>query len=163
LRFRWHAPDAEPNTYASGPSFARRSRMAASRPSGLNGMRRFSLALAIAPGIPIWNVSQFTRLFWISGISPRRQHGSSAPMMKEHAWKLILFARADARQIPPTHFRSTTSRNNDVLQRVHVSRGVCPGFRGVCDTVLTQTRFLFKRRHIDAHGLVHSICHYARA
>ena len=76
--------------------------------------------------------------------------------LKEHAWKLIPFTRADAHQIPPTHFRSTTSRNNDVLQRVHVNRGVCPGFRGVCDTVLTQSRFLFKRRHTDAHGLVHS-------
>jgi hypothetical protein len=80
----------------------------------------------------------------------------------EHAWKLIPFTRADAHQIPPTHFRSTTSRNNDVLQRVHVSRGVCPGFRGVCDTFLTQSRFLFKlkRRHTDAHGLVHSIWQY---
>jgi hypothetical protein len=78
----------------------------------------------------------------------------------EHAWKLIPFTRADAHQIPPTHFRSTTSRNNDVLQRVHVSRGVCPGCRGVCDTVLTQSRFLFKRRHTDAHGLVHSIWQY---
>src|SRR5712691_9046060 len=77
--------------------------------------------------------------------------------LKEHAWKLIPFARADAHQIPPAHFRSTTSRNNDVLQRLHVSRGVCPGFRGVCDTVLTQTRFLFKRSHTEAHGLVHSI------
>jgi len=26
----------------------------------LNGMRRFSLSFAVAPGIPIWQVSQFT-------------------------------------------------------------------------------------------------------
>ena len=37
-----------------------------------------------------------------------------------HAWKSDLFTRADAHQIPPTHFRSTTSRNNDLLQCVPV-------------------------------------------
>src|SRR6185295_20380407 len=57
----------------------------------------------------------------------------------EHAWKLTPAARADAHEIPPTHSRSTTSRNNDLLQRVPVSDGVAPGFRGACDTVLTQT------------------------
>ena len=51
---------------------------------------------------------------------------------------MIPFARADAHQIPPTQFRSTTSRNNDLLQRIPVNDGVAPGFRGVCDTVLTQ-------------------------
>ena len=56
----------------------------------------------------------------------------------EHAWKLIPLARADAHRNPPTHSRSTTSRNNDLLQRVPVNDGVAPGFRGVCDTVLTQ-------------------------
>jgi hypothetical protein len=29
--------------------------------------------------------------------------------LKEHAWKLTPAARADAHDIPPTHFRSTTS------------------------------------------------------
>ena len=48
--------------------------MAASRPSGLNGTRRFSLSFVVSPGMPIWHVSQFTRRFWISSISPRRQH-----------------------------------------------------------------------------------------
>ena len=48
----------------------------------------------------------------------------------EHAWKLTPAARADAHEIPPTHSRSTTSRNNDLLQRVPVSDGVAPGFRG---------------------------------
>jgi hypothetical protein len=57
-----------------------------------------------------------------------------------HAWKLTPLARADAHQIPPTHCRSTTFRNNDLLCRVPVNGGVAPGFRGVCDTVLTQFR-----------------------
>jgi hypothetical protein len=34
---------------------------------------------------------------------------------KEHAWKLFPFTRADADQLPPTQFRSTTFRNNDLL------------------------------------------------
>src|SRR5262245_46204626 len=55
-----------------------------------------------------------------------------------YAWKSDLFTRADAHQIPPTHFRSTSSRNIDTRRRVLVNAGVCPGFRGVCDTVLTQ-------------------------
>jgi hypothetical protein len=38
--------------------------------------------LAVAPGIPIWHVSQSTRRFWIISISPRQQHSSSAPMMR---------------------------------------------------------------------------------
>jgi len=58
--------------------------------------------------------------------------------LKEHAWKLDRFTRADAHQVPPTHFRSTTSRNNDLLRRVPANYCVNPGFRGVCDTVLTQ-------------------------
>src|SRR6476619_347586 len=60
--------------------------------------------------------------------------------LKEHAWKSDLFTRADAHQIPPTHFRSTTSRNKDVHAHVPVNHGVHPGFRRVCDTVLTQFR-----------------------
>src|SRR6185295_1736900 len=55
-----------------------------------------------------------------------------------HAWKLMPSARADAYRTAPRHSRSTTSRNNDLLQRVPVNDGVAPGFRGVCDTVLTQ-------------------------
>jgi hypothetical protein len=49
-----------------------------------------------------------------------------------------LSARADAHHIPPTPFRSTTFRNNDVRLRVSVNCGVEQGFRGVSDTVLTQ-------------------------
>ena len=71
--------------------------------------------------------------------------------MKEHAWKLLPLARADAHRIPPTQFRSTTSRNNDLLQRVPVNDGVCPGFRGVCDTVLTQNAFPVIEIAADAH------------
>src|SRR5262245_44600641 len=59
--------------------------------------------------------------------------------LKEHAWKLILSARADAHQISPTHFRSTTSRNNDVASTCPlVNHRVDRGFRGYGDTVLTQ-------------------------
>ena len=58
--------------------------------------------------------------------------------MKEHAWKLIPLARADAHQIPPTQFPSTTFRNSDVRRRVPVNHGVDQAFRGVSDTVLTQ-------------------------
>jgi hypothetical protein len=48
----------------------------------------------------------------------------------EHAWKLNPLARADPHRNAPTHFRSTTSRNNDLPQRVPVNDGVAPGFRG---------------------------------
>jgi hypothetical protein len=50
--------------------------------------------------------------------------------LKEHAWKLVLLARADAHQISPTHLRSTISRNNDLYERVPVNADVDPGFRG---------------------------------
>ena len=74
--------------------------------------------------------------------------------LKEHAWKADLFTRADAHRIPPTHSRSTTSRNINTRRGVPVNDGVTPGFRGACDTVLTQNRFPFRRRHTDAHRLV---------
>src|SRR5437879_4320392 len=57
----------------------------------------------------------------------------------EHAWKSDFFTHAQ--QHPPTRFPSTTSRNNDVHRSVPVNAGVGPGFRGICDTVLTQTLF----------------------
>jgi hypothetical protein len=41
-----------------------------------------------------------------------------------HAWKLILLARANAHRNPPTHSRSTTSRNNDVHRSVPVNHAV---------------------------------------
>jgi hypothetical protein len=66
--------------------------------------------------------------------------GEMSEWLKEHAWKLIPLARADAHQNAPTHSGSTTSTNNDLLQRVPVNDRVAPGFRGVCDTVLTQRR-----------------------
>ena len=71
---------------------------------------------------------------------------------KEHAWILIPLARADALRNTPTHFRSTTSRNNDLFQRVPVNDGVAPGFRWVCDTVLTQRRDSVKRTNLDKLG-----------
>ena len=42
----------------------------------------------------------------------------------ERAWKLIPLARADAHHNPPTHSRSTTSRNIDMRRRVPVNDGV---------------------------------------
>src|SRR5262252_3567462 len=48
----------------------------------------------------------------------------------EHAWKSTPPARADAHKIPPTHSRSTTSRNNDVRRRVPVNHCVARGFGG---------------------------------
>ena len=58
--------------------------------------------------------------------------------LKEHAWKLIPLARADAHRDAPTPSPSATSRNNDVCRRLPVNHGVCPGFQGVSGTVLTQ-------------------------
>jgi hypothetical protein len=77
--------------------------------------------------------------------------GEMSEWLKEHAWKSISAARADPHRNPPTHFRSTTSRNNDLLQRVPVNDGVAPGFRGVCDTVLTQSGNPLTSRHTNAH------------
>jgi hypothetical protein len=68
-----------------------------------------------------------------------------------HAWKLIPLPRADAHQNPPTQSPSTTSRNNDARERVPVSRGICRGFRGVCDTVLTQNAVPVSEIPADAH------------
>ena len=67
--------------------------------------------------------------------------------LTEHAWKLIPSARADALQNIPTHVPPTVSRNNDVRRSVPVNHGVCPGFQGVSDTVLTQ-RFGGLRRRL---------------
>jgi hypothetical protein len=64
--------------------------------------------------------------------------GEMSEWLKEHAWKLVPLARADAHQIASTQFPSTTSRNINVPRCVPVNSGVAPGFRGVCDTVLTQ-------------------------
>src|SRR5215831_15589587 len=58
--------------------------------------------------------------------------------LKEHAWKSTPLARADAYEIPPTHSRSTTSRNIDTRRHVLVNHRIDRGFEGVCDTVLTQ-------------------------
>ena len=50
--------------------------------------------------------------------------------LKEHAWKAIPPARADAHRDPPTHFHSTTFSNNNVHRGVPVNHGVCPEFQG---------------------------------
>src|SRR4051794_39665955 len=76
----------------------------------------------------------------------------------EHAWKLTPAAHADSHEIPPTRSRSTTSHNNDVNQRVPVTDRVDPGFRGVCDTVLTQLSFALPQgtcRHVPGSTDLH--------
>ena len=67
-----------------------------------------------------------------------RRHGEMSEWLKEHAWKSDLFTLADAHQIPPTHSRSTTSRNIGTRRHVLLNHRVDRGFKGVCDTVLTQ-------------------------
>jgi hypothetical protein len=81
-------------------------------------------------------------------------NGEMSEGLKEHAWKLNPLARADAHQIAPTHSRSATSRNNDVHWCIPVNRGVDPGFRGVCDTVLTQFGFALSLTHTEQYGAV---------
>jgi hypothetical protein len=75
--------------------------------------------------------------------------------LKEHAWKLTPAARADAQQIPPTHFRCNDFRNIDVRRRVPVNHGVDPGFRGACDTVLTQRALQLPPTHINPYRHSH--------
>src|SRR5262245_58068149 len=72
----------------------------------------------------------------------------------EHAWKSDRFTRADAHQIPPTHSRSTTSRNIDTRRHVLVNHRIDRGFEGVCDTVLTQRRRAVAGKKAEAYGQV---------
>jgi hypothetical protein len=79
--------------------------------------------------------------------------------MKEHAWKSDPFTRSKAYQDPPTQFPPTTSLNIDVRRHVPVNDGLHQGFRGVCDTVLTQRESALaphthgrKRCRSDAHS-----------
>jgi hypothetical protein len=51
-------------------------------------------------------------------------NGEMSEWLKEHAWKFIPDARADAHQILPAKFRSTASRNNDVHLHVLVNQPV---------------------------------------
>jgi hypothetical protein len=57
------------------------------------------------------------------------EDGEMSEWLKEHAWKLIPLARADAHRNALTHFPPTTFRNNDVRRRISVNDGVDPGFR----------------------------------
>ena len=76
-----------------------------------------------------------------------------------HAWKSTLLARADAHEIPPTHCPINDFRNNDVPRRVPVNDDVDRGFRGVCDTVLTQFRFALATTDANAYRAVpHRSC-----
>jgi hypothetical protein len=78
-------------------------------------------------------------------------NGEMSEWSIEHAWKLNPAARADAHQIPPTHFRFNDFRNIDTGRCVPVSDGVVPGFRGSSDTVLTQNSRPVSEVLIDAH------------
>jgi len=75
--------------------------------------------------------------------------------LKEHAWKSTLSARADAHQIVRTHFPINNFRCNNLRRYVPVNDALHQGFRGVCDTVLTQRRTLVKRTLMDAQRRVH--------
>src|SRR5262245_57730682 len=72
----------------------------------------------------------------------------------EHAWKSTLLKRADAHEIPPTHARSTTSRNIDTRRHVLLNHRIDRGFEGVCDTVLTQSGSALRRTHNKAYAAV---------
>ena len=71
---------------------------------------------------------------------PASQQDAEVPSdcLKEHAWKLIPLARADGHRNALTHVPLTTVCNNDLLRRLPVNHSLCHGFRGSCDTVLTQ-------------------------
>ena len=57
-------------------------------------------------------------------------NGEMSEWLKEHAWKWMPAARADAHQHPPTQFPLTTSRNNDVRRRVPSITVFARGFGG---------------------------------
>src|SRR4051812_416634 len=78
-------------------------------------------------------------------------NGEMSEWLKEHAWKLTPAARADAHQILPTHFPINNFRNTDLLRHVPVTDALHQGFRGVCDTVLTQNRRRLTRTRTDTH------------
>jgi hypothetical protein len=66
--------------------------------------------------------------------------------LKEHAWKSAPLARADAHQIPPTHFRINDFRKTNMRGRVLVSDALHQSVTAVSDTVLTQPE-----SHLYAH------------
>ena len=74
--------------------------------------------------------------------------------LKEHAWKSTLPARADAHQILPTHSPINNFRNSDLLRHIPVTDALHQGFRGVCDTVLTQKPSELKRMRVRLHRYV---------
>ena len=70
-----------------------------------------------------------SRSLWDNLVPDRSQtvdskSGEMSEWSKEHAWKLIPFARADAHRNALTQFPPTTSRNNDVNRSVPVNHGV---------------------------------------
>src|SRR5262245_8275685 len=79
-------------------------------------------------------------------------NGEMSEWSIEHAWKSDRFTRADAHQILPTHVGSISSRYNEVLRDAPVNHDVHGGFRGVCDTVLTQSRSQLVSRRTDVHS-----------
>ena len=74
---------------------------------------------------------------------------------KEHAWKSDRFTCADAQQNPPTHVRSSSSRYKEVLRDAPVTDDVHRGFRGVCDTVLTQSKRRFPATSMNRDAVIH--------
>jgi hypothetical protein len=76
--------------------------------------------------------------------------GEMSEWLKEHAWKTIPAARADAQQTPPTQSRFNDFRNIDAGRGVLVNHRVHLGFEGVCDTVLTQNSKALRTMRADA-------------
>jgi hypothetical protein len=75
------------------------------------------------------------------GLLTGESKGEMSEWLKEHAWKLIPAALSNAYRHAPTHYLSSTSRNNDVHRSAPVNHSVWLGFQGVSDTVLTQAGF----------------------
>src|SRR5262249_29135276 len=96
--------------------------------------------IAVSDRATLGDVSQFCDNELATARNSLILNGEMSEWFKEHAWKSDLFTRADAHQIPPTHSRSTTSRNINTRRGVPVNHRVDRGFGGVCDTFLTKNR-----------------------
>jgi hypothetical protein len=77
-----------------------------------------------------------------------------AEWLKAHAWKSTPAARADAHPFLPTHSPIKKFRDNNARRHVPVNDALHQGFRGVCDTVLTQSGFELTQTHIDEHQVI---------
>jgi hypothetical protein len=122
--------------------------IAVSDQTTLEGLTQFATTTILRIALNGWQQAKYIRLVIREGAfcatlfqAVRKSlilNGEILERSIRHAWKSTPAARADAHQIRPTHFRSTTSHNLHTRRRVLVNHGVDRGFPGVCDTVLTQ-------------------------